>query len=74
MKKKTYAEATILMERYRLAVVNHRDAVYSIAYKINGGPSFGNISPDLIERYENARVELMEIERELADNRFNLIR
>ena len=74
MKKKTYSEASRLLERYRLAVLNHRDAVYSISYKINGGPSFGNISPDIIERYEKARVELLEIEREIADNRFNLTR
>ena len=74
MKKKTYSEAANLLERYRLAVINHRDAVYSISYKINGGPSFGNIPPETVERYEKARVELLEIEREIADNRFNLNR
>ena len=68
-KKKTYSEAMLLLERYRLAVINHREAVYSITYKINGGPSFGNISQSTMDDYERARVALLEVEREISDLR-----
>mgnify|MGYP006282916013 CR=1 FL=1 len=71
MKKKTYAEASNLLEQYRLAVINHRDAVYSIAYKINGGPSFGKISDEMVKRYEDARIKLLEIERKISDLKFS---
>ena len=61
------SELTILLERYRLAVAAHRDSVYSITYKVNGSPAFGNIHLDTIATYERTRIELLELERELQD-------
>jgi hypothetical protein len=59
------SEVLILMERYRLAVIAHRDAVYSITYKVNGSPTFGSISQETIAVYERSRIQLLEVEEEL---------
>lgn len=67
MSTQSKSQLAILLERYRLAVISHRDAVYSITYKINGSPAFGHIHADTIATYERTRIELLEIERELQD-------
>lgn len=71
MSTQSKSELSILLERYRLAVTAHRDAVYSITYKVNGSPAFGNIHADTIATYERTRIELLELEQELQDARMS---
>jgi hypothetical protein len=68
------SELAILLERYRFAVSAHRDAVYSITYKLHGSSSFGHIDNKMIERYESTRIELLEVEKELQSDRIHRIK
>jgi hypothetical protein len=58
-----------LMERHRLAVAAHREAVAGITYKVSQSPSFGELSENCLERYERTRIELLEVETELSNCR-----
>jgi len=60
-----------LLERYRLAVIAHREAIYSISYKMNGSPNFGEIPQRCVEEYERTRLNLLETEREVEALRFS---
>lgn len=70
-KKTNLSERVALLERYRLATIAHREAIYSIAYKMNGSPSFGEIPDRYVKEYERARINLLEIERQVEDIRFS---
>lgn len=63
-------ETLALLERYRLAVKAHREAVYSISYKMSGSPNFGQIPERYFAEYERARLALLEAEREVEDLKF----
>jgi len=70
-KTTTHAQASALLERYRLAVIAYRAAIYSISYRMSGSPNFGEIPLRYVEEYERARLALLEAEREVEDNRFS---
>lgn len=68
------SELAILLEQYRFAVSTHRDAVYSITYKLHGSSAFGHIDTKMIERYESTRIRLLETEKELQSDRIHRIK
>jgi hypothetical protein len=68
------SELANLLERYKTAVRLHRDAVYSITYKLHGSASFGHIDTKMVAEYERSRIELLEAERELDSDRIHRIK
>jgi len=68
------SELAILLERYRFAVIAHRDAVYSITYKVNGSINFGHIDTKMIADYERTRIELIEAEKEISSDRIHRLK
>ena len=68
------SELATLLERYRIAVSAHRNAVYSITYKLHGSSSFGHIDTKMVENYERTRIELMEVEKEMQSDRIHRIK
>ena len=65
------SELANLLERYKTAVRLHRDAVYSITYKLHGSTTFGHIDAKMLAEYERSRIELIEAERELDSDRIH---
>ncbi len=57
-----------LLNRYRLAVIAHREASASIAYKISQSPNFGEISKQMLENYERTRIDLLDLEVEIRES------
>ncbi len=58
-----------LMERHRLAVAAHREAVAHITYKVSQSPAFGELQYTCLQRYEQTRIELLEVETKLRNLR-----
>ena len=65
------SELANLLERYKTAVRQHRDAIYSMTYKLHGSATFGHIDAKMVAEYERSRIQLLEVERELDSDRIH---